>query len=257
MIEASPQKIKELLEIGDERSCIYACLELRLAIEKHVYGKIDFYTKRHGAKLLYSNWQPNKALKILCQLEPYADQSYELRFAKENKEEKASGVWKSLGKHEALNSKWVAKNYNKLGSYLHRIPGKELDLEELKNYLQEVLLEIERVAGSTLQSDFAETISFHCNLCKEKVICNSVALPNLSLVYCPNMKCNATFIPSIDKNKNWQFRLDSLEFKCQECDHENLVLPNELCVGARISCTGCNVKYQITNHTWNYSKINS
>lgn len=257
MIEGSSQKAKELLKLGDERSCIYACLELRLAIEKHVYAKIDYHTKRHGKKLLYSNWQPNKALKILCQLEPYADQSYVLRFVKENEEGDPAGEWNTLGKHEALSAKWVTKNYNKLGSYLHRIPGKPFDIEKLKKYLNEVLLEIERVDGSSLQSNFADIIYFNCNLCNEKVICNKLALPNLRLVYCQNMKCNATFVPSIDTNENWQFRLDSNEFNCPECKHANIVLPNELCIGAKLTCANCGVQYLLSSHTWNYSKLNS
>lgn len=255
MFDEPVKTAKDLLAEGGVRSCIYACLELRFAIEKHVYNKINFYSKRYGKKQLFSKWQPNKALKILCQLEPLSDQSYELSFSHEKEVGKPSGNWKPLGKHEALDSKWVTKHYNKLSSYLHMKPsGEPPDVKELRSYLDEIILELERVESSTLLSDLSETASFICSVCKEKIVCSISSLSNLPEVVCSNMNCNATYLPSQDKDGNWGFTLNSIKFICPDCEEEKNILKSELQIDAGWKCKNCGSKFQIVGNTWNYIK---
>jgi len=258
MFDDSIQIAKELLRKGELRSCVYACLELRFAIERHVYNKINFYTKRYGGKQLYSVWQPNKALRILCQLEPLADQSYEISYSHEKKLGVPSGNWKSLGKHEALTSKWVTKNYNKLGHYLHRNASGDLpDLNELTAYISEVVKELERVESSSLMSSFAETISFNCSLCDQKITCCVSALPDLPEIVCSNMKCKATYFTRKNESGQWGFTLDSVSFECSECKQEKNILTGELGINTGWKCNNCGARYQIVGHTWNYMPIDS
>ena len=119
MIKSPLNNAKSLIHSGDEEKLVYACLELRLAIESHVYRKLEFHSKRHGTKLLYKNWQPNKAIKILDQIEPKANVSYRLSIAKETGEDVKKLDYKPLGSHHAISVSWINKTYNKLGSFLH------------------------------------------------------------------------------------------------------------------------------------------
>jgi len=256
MFDDSVQKAKDLLSLGDVRSYIYACLELRFAIEKHVYKKINFYSKRLGKKQLFSAWQPNKALKILCQLQPYADQSYELRFSPESEPGKPTGDWKSLGKHEALSAKWVSKHYHKLSSFLHRSTSGDLpDSAEIVSYLHEIISEIERIESSSLMSDLHVPISTDCKVCGEKIVCSDLSISTLEEVVCPNMSCNATYKPTQDENGNWGFIIKSITFKCPDCDQEKDILENELKIGATWKCKKCRTRYHIWSNTWNIDKI--
>ena len=78
MVKDHLEQALKIIDSGDATRRCFAALELRLAIEKHVYEKLAHFAKRHSEKLLYEKWQPNKALKLLCQLEPHADQSYSM-----------------------------------------------------------------------------------------------------------------------------------------------------------------------------------
>jgi len=240
----------------DEGQYIYAALELRLAIEEHVYKKLSFYSKRHGAKLLFKNWQPNKALKILCQLEPHADKSYSLSIAAEDNEGKTKEEFKPIGRHEALSASWINKNYNKLGNFLHLKPETQLGSQIKKKDLDEVIKELTRVDKSSLISNISQTISFDCKLCSTKITCCTHALPELKHVYCQSYSCNARYLPD-QQDKGWYFRLDEVDFKCSKCNKERGVLANELVVGAIIRCDGCKEKYVITGNTWQFSEFKS
>lgn len=69
------------------------------------------------------------------------------------------------------------------------------------------------------------------------------------------MKCSATYIPSSGEDESWQFSLDSIDFNCPDCEYANVVIPNDISIGANITCKDCGVKFLISNQTWNYQKI--
>lgn len=237
------------MESKVEGDLIYACLELRMAIEKHVYEKLKHYSKRHGTKLLQKSWQPDRALKLLCQLEPRGDQSYSLAIAEEDSSGNPKKAFKQLGKHEALSAKWTRKNYNKLGSYLHlqqnSIDVLNIDKEKLEPIYQELL----RVASSNLMTSIAETRYFNCQLCDTKVVSCVEALPVLDLVYCPNNRCNATYLPEY-REDSWQFIINTTHFECPECNSKQPVLENELRIGVLITCKQCKIRYVIAKHNY-------
>jgi len=244
------------MDTGKVADLIHACLELRIAIENHVYEKLKYYSKRHGTKLLYKDWQPDKALKILCQIEPRSDQSYTLSFAEEDSSGKPKAAFKKIGKHEALSAKWTRKNYNKLGSYLHLQPNKievpNINVKDLEPIYEELL----RVSSSNLITDFAETLYFNCQLCESKITTCVDALPDINLIYCPNTKCTATYLAEY-REDSWQFIINATDFVCPECNNKQLVLENELKIGALITCTQCKERYVIAKHNYGLQKHKS
>ena len=241
------------MDSGNEGDLIHACLELRMALEKHVYEKLRYYSKRHGEKLLYKSWQPDKALRVLLQLEPSADKSYRISFAVENSSGKPKNEFKQLGKHEALSAKWTRKYYNKLGKYLHLQQDNagvlNIDINEIEPIYQELL----RASGGNLMTDFAETLYFNCQLCTRKITTCVDALPNLDLVYCPNNKCNATYLAE-HREGSWQFIINATDFDCPECKNKQLILENELNIGTLITCNKCGEKYVIARLNYGLQK---
>ena len=237
----------------DTKQLGYAALELRLAIEKHVYEKLAYFAKRHGEKLLYEKWQPNKAIKVLCQLEPHADQSYSLSIAPESEPGKPGTNFTKLGQHEALNTSWITKHYNKLGSFLHLHARSQSQKRVPLDYLQVVLAELRRVRKSNLITSIAETVHFECPLCETQIVCCTQALPDLGEVICTSMNCKATFIPQ-KNDEGWGFKLNAIDFECHECANVNSILISELHIGVRITCSNCEEKYIVTGNTWNYTK---
>jgi len=241
------------MAINNESQLGYAALELRLAIEKHVYEKLAYFAKRHGEKLLYEKWQPNKAIKVLCQLEPHADQSYSLSMAPETEQGKPGTNFMKLGQHEALGASWITKHYNKLGSFLHLQAKSQSQKEVPLGYLQEVVAELRRVGTSNLITSIAETIHFECSVCENKIVCCTQALPDLEEVICTSMNCNATFIPQKNE-EGWGLKLNANDFECPECGKVRPVLSSELQIGARITCTNCRERYVIAGNTWQIAK---
>lgn len=244
------------MESEVEGDLVYACLELRMAIERHVYEKLKFYSKRHGTKLLHKSWQPDQALKLLCQLEPSGDQSYTLAFEEDDSSDNPKTGFQQFGKHEALSAKWTRKNYNKLGSYLHLQQDGTGVLNTDKEKLEPIYQELLRVASSNVTINIAETRHFNCQLCESKITSCVEALPELDLVYCPNNKCNATYLPKYRENK-WQFIINATDFECPGCSGKQLVLENELKIRALITCRLCKQRYVIASHNYGLQKYQS
>jgi len=248
------ERAEKIIASGDVSQFGYAVLELRLAIEEHVYRKLAHFTKRHGEKLLYEKWQPNKAIKILCQLEPHADRSYTLSMALEKEPGKQGEDFVLLGQHEALSASWITKHYNKLGSYLHLQPDSRSQKQVPLEYVEEVIAELRRISNSNLITSIAETVHFECPLCQNQVVCCIESLPGLEEVICPGMNCNATFLPK-QNEEGWGFKLNAVDFECPECGRVRPVLHSELSIGARIRCQGCEERFIVKENTWHIAKV--
>ena len=242
-----------LQEDGGLSFCIYACLELRKTIEQVVLEKLNFYATRHGVKLLFENWQPTKAMRVLCQLEPLADRSYEIRFAAETPDGGEPKEFHSLGKHEAIKVAWLQRNYNKLGSYLHYRGGPPPDESVLREFMAEVIKELDRVAASTLISDFAETVTFNCSTCEKKIVCNAEALPNLTEVICPHAECPATYSPKKSDGGQWIFEPQKTYFKCLRCKTDVSFLSSTIDFGYEFKWPKCGARHVVIKRPWAYS----
>lgn len=249
------EKAKDYIDRGDPDSLVHAALELRLAIEDHVYSKLAFYSKRHPSKLLFKHWQPDRAIKVLCQLEPRADLSYVVSYAPERSGNSSNMPFKELGKHESLSYSWIRKNYNKLGSFLHLGIDESEKIKEIKKiYLEPIYKELLRVSKSSLICDFSETIYFICQLCESKIVSCVDALPNVDQVFCPNPSCNATYIPKLIDDE-WMFKINATDFNCPRCGGQEPVLTNELKLGLLITCGECRCRYVISEFSWGFKEI--
>ena len=115
-------RAKLLLQKKEDDATIYAALELRQCIEAILYEKIKGYAK-YVPGVVFEKWQPAHILKTLLQFEPDADEDFNLSFGLENKHGIAKGPLQLLGRHKSFKMRWLQRNYNKLGSYLH-VPQK-------------------------------------------------------------------------------------------------------------------------------------
>lgn len=86
-------RARKLLENEDDTILRYVCLELRFCIESITYEKLKTYIKRLPFSII-EKWQPPQAIKALRELEPLADEDFELFIFPES----SSGVphWRRL-----------------------------------------------------------------------------------------------------------------------------------------------------------------
>lgn len=110
------ERARALLEAGDEASVRYACLEMRFAIEKIVYRKLSKLTEKIPPAI-YRTWQPNKAMKLLLNFEPQADQNVKVAVSSVAEDGSPAGDWSDLGEARAFKLQWLNKYNNKLGGY--------------------------------------------------------------------------------------------------------------------------------------------
>lgn len=240
------EKARALLDSKKPEDLPHACLELRMAIEAHVYNKLRYFSKKHGDKLLFKNWQPDKAIKVLMQLEPRADMTYTLSVAKEDESGEPEGEFLPLGTHQALSHKWIRKNYHKLGNYLHlnaKTGDSPAPTAESIESIYEKLLE---ASHSNLISDFGIKTVYTCRECSSAISCSTERLPDLDLVYCPNPSCSASYL-LVEKDGRWGTTPNAIPFTCPDCETTNFEYRTNLEIGHKINCSGCTNIFEIKN----------
>lgn len=114
------KRAEKLMHAGDHVSLRYACLELRLCLEKIVYQKLA-QLKDTIPPDVYRAWQPQKALKLLLSFEPGADQDNTLEIRNSNADGTPTGDWIHLGEYRMFTANRLNKLYNKVGKYLHTL----------------------------------------------------------------------------------------------------------------------------------------
>ena len=128
---------------------------LRQCIEAILYEKIKGYSKVVPG-VVFEKWQPPHILKTLLQFEPGADEDFRLAVALESEPGVRKGPFQLIGEHKSFKLKWLNKNYNKLGSYLH-VPQKSkkiLDYDIIRADLLEIVSELDEIVKNTEAKKF-------------------------------------------------------------------------------------------------------
>ncbi len=252
------KRARKLIEEGTPESLRYACLEMRYCIEAICYEKASLY-KNQLSESEIKTWQPKKLIEILLEFDPNVNDSHNLRMWSENEDGSKDQLVFS-GHHKALPTSILRKHYNKLGSYLHtptiskkNKTSTQQKSEELKKYLELIILPIEESTKSTCISNFAVTVSTHCQKCGELLIRNCEKVKKDPLVVCPNINCRAEYDVAINNDgSTWQLR--QLNLICPDCSSINYFDRHLLENGATIECFECNQKF-VFSQVWNFSKI--
>lgn len=232
------ERARELLEAGDEAAVRYACLEMRFAIEKIVYRKLSKLAEKIPPAI-YRTWQPNKAMKLLLNFEPQADQNVKVAVSSVAEDGSPAGDWSDLGEARAFKLQWLNKYYNKLGGYLHASPlyEKKKPAHKVVCSLREILEELDYVAASSMVMSFTITGNFPCEKCGTAIYFSEEQIKAQAELECYNQACPVRYkiIGFGDKLK--VERLHCFDYRCTRCDAENS-LPGPLHHEVR-HCTSC------------------
>jgi DNA-directed RNA polymerase subunit RPC12/RpoP len=254
------KRAKELLEEGDDSLLRYVCLELRFCMEAVTYQKLETYAKRLPKGIL-NTWQPPQAVKALLELEPGADQDFQMAVAFESKPGVPTGKWMNLGSHKSLKLAWLRKHYNKLGNLLH-VPSPaaeasslQLNPKDLRQYLASVVAELEPVVASRIDSSIANLVKFKCSVCGEPVMANLEGVLKSHKAVCLNPSCGAEFSAIEGKGGKPGFHLIATKFRCVSCKHETPVENRKLRIGARFKCEKCGAEHEFAARQWGYGLV--
>ena len=175
------ERAKTLLSSSCELDLRYAALELRRCIEAIVYEKLWAYRDRFPPDVA-RKWQPPQAFRALLVMEPDAEQTSVIRYARETEAgQKSPGPYRVLGTDYRFSSTWLIKTYNKLGSVLHASwPfSKNTSVNPVTNcreFLEKVYAELTPYVEKTFTSTIAVTVSFVCEECDTTVKANAKGL---------------------------------------------------------------------------------
>jgi hypothetical protein len=164
-----------------------------------------------------------------------------------------------MGEHRTFAIKWLSRHYNKLGSFLH-VPNEnaphrsqqQVDPHDLRQYLESVVVECERVVESSITFTLAEVVEFNCQLCGRKTVTNAEGAKRRERVSCWNTQCEAEYIVFMDEDGSIWFKLSGWVFPCQACEHRILVPSKRLIPGHEFACDACGRRHKLVKD-WYYA----
>ncbi|MGO7866159.1 hypothetical protein ELI13_30505 (plasmid) [Rhizobium ruizarguesonis] len=147
----------EKLLCGQGQQLIYACLELRLAIEAIAYDTLQTYEKNLSREVAdaYEHWQPSKILQLLSTHDPLVNISLRVQIREAGEDGAPVGGDPMFdGIDRRLTVPWVEKAHRSLGSFLHQRTisqlkkGKAIDEAKVRTEASRIVIMIREVLAS-------------------------------------------------------------------------------------------------------------
>lgn len=244
--ESHLQRAMLLLDSENTTDHVYACLELRFCIEAIVYQKL-----LHGIKSIPNSivetWQPNKAIKMLSEIEKLLVSDCKVEFNLANTDVPPKEGWLLLGEQKVPPVRWLAKNYNTLGSFLHLVQptkAKKEKPKEIKKTVAPIATQLKQFVKGNLVLTNNNVKIDQCPVCKQDFafLIHKVK-PGLALK-CSNFKCGILFTANINEiSKRINFTYKTYDISCERCE-QVIVIPEEKIRNLDIfSCINCNSQY--------------
>ncbi len=248
------KRANDLLGNREDDLLPYVALELRRCMEAIVYEKLEAYSK-YVPGVVFETWQPPQAMKVLLQFEPEADENIRVRIAPEAEYGiPSAGPWTDLGEHKTLKLKWLAKNYNRLGNYLHVPHGKETlpNHTEMRTELSGIAETLENVLKSSITGmTLAERVHFTCQVCGQVNLANAEGVRKTGQAFCIDPNCGIVY-HATEVEKGWKLTPEVSYFDCRDCGAA-IRLPNSrLAIGLTFKCEACGSDHVVVGRSWAY-----
>lgn len=251
------ERARVLLDSGIDSNIPYAALEIRFAMEAIVYEKIRFHSP-HLPTAIVDTWQPPQVLKLLVQLEPDAALDTITRIGPQSVDGARATVADIEIEHRSFTLAWLTKHYNVVGNLLHTPTIKQqltsvLDWQLRRSQLNEILVEVKRVAESSGQAWLATIITYKCHLCGKDMPRNIDGLKTGTKVTCLYPKCGAEHVVSIEDGDQPAIDLLASDFDCLKCREPIEVEDRHVKIGLHFGCSKCQTQHEIAG--WGYRMV--
>jgi len=243
-------RARGFLESGDINDCRNAALELRMAIEFLTYDRLMAYSKELPSET-YETWQPRKVLQLLLDIDPLADKSCSISFAKESSPGVQAEEMQFLGEETALDLNTIRENYDALGSFLHAPTIKQIDekglpdLEGLRTRCLKLASDIEDVLSSSIFNvTIGQFTEFDCQRCGKTV---RRRLPSdTATIDAKCLNCGAPYnIYQKDGGAFWRPSQKTVPCPAAECDAEIDLWVDRIEPGVDVQCDTCKTNFKI------------
>jgi len=254
------QRAREHRQSNDPQRLYYACLELRYALERIAFQKLQLRLDKITIDEIAA-WQPGRAMERLMELvDEHLNQTSLLKMATGEANTDADGDrYVLLGETTGLDPKKIGKHWQKLSSYLHiRMPEKkgdrprDRDTIKLGSYVDEVISYVEEIARSKFDAHFSTNVTVKCGKCGQHIVRNANLLKENDVVQCQNPNCDASYIAQ-RRGDNHVFERHSLHMDCLACGERTFFDANKMLkvpyTEARaVVCPACSRRHQVR---WN------
>jgi predicted RNA-binding Zn-ribbon protein involved in translation (DUF1610 family) len=243
-------RARQLLNEGEEQSLIYAALELRFTLEYLTYDRALAYTNELP-EAVHSVWQPKNLMKVLLEIDPFADAEMTLSIGIAPSKSEGSSDLQTLGTERPLTLSVIKHHYDALGSFLHAPDlrrGKRhiSDHEKLRERCNKLVDEIERVLSADLWNLRSTAgYKFQCPRCDTTRLVRLKSSEESLDFQC--LRCNAEFRGRKSDINSLRYNPKGKQFRCtnQECGNLVFVWSDELRAEAMIECGSCGTKHTI------------
>ncbi len=218
------QRAQEHLGSGDRDRLVYACLELRFALERIAYQKLQLRLDKITIEEIAA-WQPRRAMDRLMEL---VDEHLERDATISVAEEKQAGdtgeaKYVPLGAVKGVSPRELGRHWQKLGSFVHvQMPKKKGDRPptpdeaSLRTYIQKVIEYIEEVTSTRFDFHFSQNVTFACGKCGQRIVRNRDLLKEEAVVQCQNPNCNASYVTRLTDGE-FGFEPYQIPLDCRSC----------------------------------------
>lgn len=239
-------RAKALFERGDADALIYCALELRMAIEAHVYDTARSYSDELPEKKL-SKWQPAQLLRELLEIDPHAAVTGTLSIAREA-DDAGPKEWVTIGTQKCMSLKEVGDTYNHLGKYLHletvldRADGKMRDLARLQSLCGKIITRLEELYSTTLHGlKLGNTSQMNCFVCSKVIKRRTTNLKEGDAVVTQcGSDCFATYsMELLGEQIKWTARFDEAPCQHEGCNGTVQIWERHQKAGNSFLCDKC------------------
>lgn len=251
------QRAREHIDSADADRLVYACLELRYALERIAYQKLQLRLDKVTIEEIGA-WQPRRAMDRLMELvDEHLTKDSILSMAPEKEYGKeATEGFVTVGQNKGVSPRELGKHWQKLGSHLHvQMPKKKgehapkPDEATLHKYLDEVIKYVEELTSTGFDSHFSMTVRFQCGKCEQSIVRNSGLLKEEDVVQCQNPQCNASYITRV-KNEQFTFEPYLITLDCKKCGESarieaNAFLQMKTNEGKTFVCDKCGTRHLV------------
>jgi hypothetical protein len=223
-------------------------------MEAVTYEKLRAYAPRMPPNIL-KIWEPPRAVRELLKLEGEADQEYKVAFGRTG----STQPMEVIGEHRTFAMTWLSKHYHKISNIALHVPNgndpdtePQVDAQELREYLESVVAECERVVESSITTTLALTVEFNCRLCGRQTVANAESAKRRGRVSCLHPRCEADYVVSTAEDGSLYFRPDGSVFPCQACGYRILVPSKRLVPDHEFACDACGRRHKLVKD-WYYA----
>lgn len=228
---------EKLLENDDLSSLRHASLEMRYALEAHVYERL-LKEADELPRSIIEKWEPNKAMKMLSMFDELADLDIKITVSEEDGSNPIEIIYNNLKNSE------LSKHYNTLGGFLHLPQPSKLDIyKPKKNKLLEILETLKQLTTGNLIIVKTQYSSFECQACNRPILYTDKYLSSHDKITCQNDQCKVEHFIT-HENNTLSFG-SKIMCKCAKCESQLFIFYSNLKFGEHVKCSNCSTKYRV------------